>query len=168
MAREKLNDANVYDPDVVYTGRSTDSHGHSTNIRSHIPDPWVAIVSEFVHSADWPEYMSPQAFYRDAIYHRMKWASMHSDRWTSARVKALIAIAEGEAALDYADLMRESSKLYVEKARKTLSDLHGDNNQAAVKMTLASIEAGLPYIEEPWKSELTRLVDDAERRMVGL
>jgi len=168
LAREKLNDASVYDINIVYTGKSTDSHGHSTNIRSHIPDPWVATVAEFVNSPDWPEYTTFQAFYRDAIYHRMKWASMQPDRWVSDRVKALIAIAEGEAAVDYAALLRESARNYIEKARKTLADLAGDNNDEGTRLILASIEAGLPFIQEPWRSELQREVDNAERRLVGL
>ena len=168
VARETLNDANVYDPEVVYAGKSTDKHGHSTNIRAHIPNPWVAAIAEFIASSDWPEYTTIQHFYRDAIYHRMRWAAKQTNRLDSPRVRALIAIAEGEAGIENAELLREASKMYVERARKVLTALAGDNNETAVRETLKSMESGLDHIQEPWKTDLQREINNAERRLTGL
>ena len=167
MAREDLNDGNVYDPNVVYAQGSKDAQGHSTNIRAHIPDPWVGAIAEFVHSVDWPEYTTLQHFYRDAIYHRLRWAANQPNRNTSPRVQALVAIAQGDAALEHANLLRQSSQSHVDKARKILSDLLGDRNDVAVRETLKELESTLDHIQEPWRSELKRELNNAERQMSG-
>ena len=167
MAREDLRDSK-YDPDQIYTGGAKDSHGHSTNIRAHIPDNWVGVIAEFVASPDWPEYTTPQHFYRDAIFHRMRWASEQPGRRTSPRVKSLIAMAQSQASLSYANMMRETSQMLIEHARQTLSNLTGDGDDMTVRETIKDLEANLEHMTDPWRSELQRELSQWERRISGL
>lgn len=167
MAREDLSVHN-YDPNQVYSAGAKDGQGHSTNIRAHIPDSWIGAIQELVASPDWPEYKTFQHFYRDAIYHRMRWAASQPNRLNSPRVKTLIALAQGEAALNYAGLARASSQSYVEKAKRVLGELMGDNNRVAVKETLKELESTLEFLDEPWRGELAREISSYDRRVHGL
>jgi hypothetical protein len=168
VAREDLRDSDVYDPNQIYTGAAKDGQGHSTNIRAKLPDSWMGIIAELVNSPDWPEYKTPQHFYRDAIYHRMLWASRQPDRTTSPRVKTLMALSQGQAALEYLTMRREFSQSYLNSARRTLSDLIGDGSGMAVRETLKELEATIDLLEEPWRSELKREVEAYDRRVYGL
>jgi hypothetical protein len=167
VARDDLRD-DAYDPNQIYVGGSKDSQGHSTNIRAKIPDTWMGSIGEIVNSPDWPEYRSVQDFYRDAIYHRMRWATRQPDRLSSPKVKHLIALAQSKAALDYANLVRQSNQELVTDAERTLRDLAADGNQLALKQAIKELETGLDQMEEPWRSELARLLETYERRSYGL
>ena len=166
MAREDLRNTS-YDENQIYTGGAKDSHGHSTNIRCHIPDNWIGAIAELVASPDWPEFTTPQHFYRDAIFHRMHWASQQPDRRTSPRVKALIGLAQGQASLNYQNMIREGAQGYLDYARKTLTDLAGDGNEQMVRETIKDLEANLDYLAEPWRTQLQREIDTWERRVNG-
>lgn len=167
MAREDLRD-DAYDPNQVYIGGSKDAQGHATNIRAKIPDTWMGSIGEIVNSPDWPEYRSVQDFYRDAIYHRMRWASRQPDRTTSPRVAKLMAIASGTAALDYHNMITTASKEYIDQASKTLQNLVANGNQLALREAIKELESTLDLIEEPYRSELARLLETYERRAFGL
>lgn len=163
MARDDFRN-DRYDPNEVYSGGAKDHQGHSTNIRCHIPDPWTAAIAEVINSPDWPEYRTPQDFYRDAIYHRMKWASRQESRSGSERVRTLMALIQGQAALDYATLIREASHSFIENARKTLSQLLGDGNILGVRETIKELEASLDDLGEPYRSSLRTEIESWERR----
>ncbi len=167
MAREVLDRRTEYDQDVVYTGGAKDGQGHSTNIRAHIPDPWVGAISELVGSKEWPEYTTAQRFYRDAIFHRLRWCASQPNR-TSPRIIALIAIAQGQAELDATNLRREASKEYVENARTTLATLLADNDEASAREELKTLEATSEHLQDPWRADLQREIDRVERRLIGL
>lgn len=167
MARDDLRD-DAYDPNQVYIGGSKDTQGHSTNIRAKIPDTWMGSIGEIVNSNDWPEYRTVQDFYRDAIYHRMRWATRQPDRSTSVRVAKLIAIARGQAAIDYADMLMRSSQEFVENASKTLAALVANGNQLALREAMKEMENVLDELEEPYRDELRRTIETYERRSYGI
>jgi hypothetical protein len=166
LARDSFrNDS--YDPSEVYAGGAKDAQGHSANIRCHIPDHWVAAVSELVNSSEWPEYKTPQDFYRDAVYHRMRWASAQTDRSGSDRVRSLMALASGQASLSYVTMLREQSYAFLENARRTLSTLMGDGNMVAVRETIKDLESNLTDIIEPYRTMLRRELETYELRTQG-
>lgn len=167
MARNDLRD-DAYDPNEVYIGGSKDSDGHSTNIRAKIPDTWMGAVGEIVASPDWPEYRTVQDFYRDAIYHRMRWAARAPDRSTSPKVKALMALAHSDAALDYANLIREANQQLLDRATDTLRKHVSDGNQLLLRTTIKELEAGLDGMDEPWRSELEKTLETYDMRSRGL
>ncbi len=167
MARTDLDRRNEYDQDVVYTGGAKDAQGHSSNIRAHIPDPWVGAIAELVGSLEWPEFTTPQHFYRDAIFHRLRWAANQPNR-NSPRIVALIAIAQGQADLDATMLRRQTSKSFVDNARTNLATLLGDNDEVGVREELKSLEATMEHLQDPWRTELQREVTNAERRLTGI
>jgi hypothetical protein len=164
VARDSFR-SDTYDPNEIYAGGAKDAQGHSTNIRCHVPDHWVAAVHELVNSPDWPEYKTPQDFFRDAIYHRMKWSSLQPDRTGNVRVKALMALAQGQAALGYASMLREQSQAYLENARRTLSQLMGDGNMVAVRETIKELEFTLDDLVEPYRGQLEQELQTYERRL---
>lgn len=167
MAREDLRDDGGYDPNQIYSDGAKDHQGHSTNIRAHVPDTWVGAIAELVSSSDWPEYTTPQHVYRDAIYHRLVWAAKQPDRRTSPRVKALMALAQGQAALNYAAMQRAASQAYLDNARRVMSDLVGDGNVEAMKIAIKELEATLDFLDEPWRSEMNRELRTWEKRTYG-
>lgn len=164
MARDTFHD-DGYDSDIIYSDGAKDHQGHSTNIRCHIPDHWVSIIAAIVNSDQWPEYRTPQDFYRDAIFHRWHWAARQGNRRLDPRVRTLMAIANGEAALNHANTVRTSSQLFVENARATLSSLVADGNHQAVRLTIKELEASLDDLEEPWRGQLENELSTWERRI---
>lgn len=164
MARDDFR-GDVYDPGEVYTGPSKDAQGHSSNIRCHIPDPWVAAVAELVASTDWPEYRTSQDFYRDAIYHRMRWAARQENRRGSDRVRTLMALISGEAALSYATLLRETASTFVDNARRTLSLLLTDGSTDNARETIKELEAQLDHLPEPYRTQLATDLAAWQRRV---
>ena len=139
MARDDFtNDGDGYSIDNVYTGGSTDKHGHSFHLRVPIPVHWHAIIMHYVTSPDWPEYRSPQDFARDAIYHRWNWAKeweKQMGRPVTPELKQLMAMAAGrsraeqskmvdEAFVDFLDSTEEALRLkYNRQDWSTLSDM---------------------------------------------
>jgi hypothetical protein len=167
VARNDLRD-DAYDPNEVYIGGSKDRDGHSTNIRAKIPDTWMGTIGEAIASPDWPEYRSPQVCYRDAIYPRMRWMARAPDRSSSPKVRALMALAHSEAAMDYANLIRDANQSLLERADDTLRKMVSDGNQLALRSAIKELEAGLDGMEEPWRSQLESKLSEYDRRSRGL
>lgn len=167
VARDDLHD-DAYDPNEIYLGGAKDQQGHSTNIRAKIPDNWAGSIAEVVGSDDWPEYRTMTDFYRDAIYHRMRWASRHRNRQISPRAKTLIALAQADAAIAYAALIRETNENLVRGAERILANLVSDGNQLALREVIKELEVNLDKMSDPYRSELARLIETYERRGHGL
>ena len=165
MARDAFVD-DGYDPAEVYSGGAKDSDGHSTNIRAHIPDPWMGAISQLVASNDWPEYKTPQDVYRDAIYHRMRWAARQPDRSSSPRIRTLMAQASAEAALQYRMSMQNSHRQIMELMQQTFGQAIAHNDFMGARETIKELEGLLSKMDEPWRSELGRELETWERRMV--
>ncbi len=163
MARDKFVD-DGYDPNEVYAGGAKDTDGHSTNIRAHIPDPWTGVISQLIASSDWPEYKTAQHFYRDAIYHRMRWASKVRNRSDSPRIRTLMAQAQADAALQYRMSMQRSHKAIVDLMSETMGEARANNDFMGMKETLKEIESLLDKMDEPWRSKLASELADWERR----
>lgn len=164
MARENFVD-DGYDPQEIYAGGAKDADGHSTNIRCHIPDPWMGAIQELIASPEWPEYRTPQDFYRDAIYHRIRWASRQPDRTSSARVRTLMAQAQAEAALQYRMSMQRSHRDILDLMQKTFGEAVANNDYMGIKETVKDIEALLDKMDEPWRSRLASELESWNRRV---
>lgn len=164
MGRDSFSQ-DLYDQDDVYTGPAKDDKGHSHNIRCHIPPDWVSAIAEFINSPDWPEYKTPQDFYRDAIYHRMRWASKQPDRGRNERVRTLMAMASIQAALGHKTMIRAESQKLLEEARQAFASLAGDGNLIAVRELIKDLEYSLTDIEEPYRSQLAHEIETWERRI---
>jgi hypothetical protein len=59
---------------------SQDHHGHSTNLRVHIPTTWRSMMEQLIQSDQWPEYNSIQSIVRDSLYHRLRWTGTQKNR----------------------------------------------------------------------------------------
>ncbi len=164
LARDKFVD-DGYDPQEIYAGGAKDSDGHSTNIRAHIPDPWMGMISELVASPEWPEYRKPTDVYRDAIYHRIRWAGRQTNRKTSDRVRTLMAQAQAEAALRYRMNMQHSHRAIMTLMQETFSMAIANSDYTGLRETIKDLEAQLSKMDEPWRSELGRELASWERRL---
>lgn len=167
MARTDFRD-DAYDPNDVYMGGAKDSQGHSTNIRAHIPDTWTGMISEIVASPDWPEYQTLQDFYRDAIYHRMRWAQRQHGRSQNPRVRTLMAIINSQASLQYASTVRTAAEEQVQAAGRTLAEMVADGNVIAIRETIKELEANLTDLPEPWRTRLATELETWERRISSM
>ncbi len=166
VARNDLRD-DAYDPNDIYMGGAKDAQGHSTNIRAHIPDTWVGMINQIVSSPLWPEYQTFQDFYRDAIYQRMRWAQRQPNRGNDPKVRALMAIINSQASLNYASTVRQAAEEQVNAASRTLSQMVADGNSIAVRETIKELEANLTDLPEPWRSRLAAELETWERRIAN-
>lgn len=164
MARSDFRD-NPYDPNEIYMGGAKDAQGHSTNIRAHIPDTWVGMINQIVSSPEWPEYQTFQDFYRDAIFHRMRWTQSQPNRGRDPKVRTLMALINSDAALSHQSMLRQAAEDQLANASRTLSQMVADGNVAAVRETISELEANLSDLPEPWRSRLASELEQFERRI---
>lgn len=164
MARNDLRD-DAYDPNDIYMGGAKDAQGHSTNIRAHIPDTWVGMINQVVSSPEWPEYQTLQDFYRDAIFHRMRWAQQQPNRGRDPKVRTLMAIINSQATLNHQATVRAAAEEQVNAASRTLSQMVADGNPVAVRETIKELEANLTDLPEPWRGRLAAELETWERRI---
>jgi hypothetical protein len=155
MAAAKAGD---YDVDQIITA-SQDKFGHSANVRTHIPRPWVGMINEIVQSDDWPEYKGQNAFIRDAIYHRLHWASEQSDRYMKPEVAKQIIIAQRMAS--YEQLRQD-----LEQIEELMTDLDDTFRKVVSSGDLATAKTMLSDFEDMAHSEfrsphLEKLLDKA-------
>jgi hypothetical protein len=88
MARPSLD--GEYSPAEIWAG-AQDDHGHSAYMRLPFPKSWMGQIGDLVGSNEWPEYSSPQAFVRDAIWHRLHWVSKQTNRKHAEDTAMLLA-----------------------------------------------------------------------------
>lgn len=126
-----------YDPTRFYTYGS-DKHGHSSEIRVHLPKSLMGELSRLVESQQIPEYQRPVHILRDGLYHRVKQLSrMLDDGELDRAVNMAILLSEEEAmkaetaeARSLIDAVRSNCQdLYdqgdIERLREYLSDRAG-------------------------------------------
>lgn len=155
MARADFADG--YSIDDIYAGGSKDEQGHSSNLRCHVPDSWLGALAELVASKEWPEYKTVQHIIRDAVYHRIKWASNQSDRGRLPGVKLAIVMAEQEERLDGQTRMRNNYKRLREKIELTFREALAEREGMVVREIISDFMDQLEEFPEPYQS---RLLDD--------
>lgn len=94
-----------YDPDEIMTS-SQDRNGHSTNQRVHVPPSWRAMMEQYIQSDQWPEYRHMADIVRDALYHRLYWASQQKNRSQFPEVASAMVRERYRKRLD-AEVLRE-------------------------------------------------------------
>jgi hypothetical protein len=100
-----------YDPFEIHT-RSQDEHGHTFSPRAHMPKTMGAIVGAFLASPLFPEYNSPAAFIRDAVYHRAKFWETQQERDSLPAGARLLRIYEVETrATEYRAMLKQVDKM---------------------------------------------------------
>ena len=164
MAREAFID-DGYDPDEIYSGGSKDKQGHSTNLRVHVPDPWMAVMGELVSNVNWPEYRTIQHFVRDAIYHRLRWVERTRTRVLNERAQTLMTQVQIEAALAHRVQMQDSHKHIMETMRDAFSRSFAAGDFIGARESIKEVEALLGKMEEPWRSEVARELESWESRL---
>lgn len=167
MARSDFK-SDTYDVNEIYTGGSKDEQGHSSNLRVKVPDSWAAIVSNFVSSAEWPEYISVQAFVRDAIFHRMHWASQQKNRGAQTKIRQLMELATMHESLTLRAGFRTSYQDFHDQMnvvfRNALSDGDGQN----VRLLLSDFQDRTEQFDEPYRSKLLDELRYWEKRAADL
>lgn len=149
----------VYDIDEIYTGGSKDHQGHSTNLRVHVPDPWVGVIAELVGSPHFPEYKNSQDVIRDALYHRLKWATSHRDRSSDEQIKALMAITAQKARLHAADRLRGEAVAFREEIDTTMRRILADGGGQAAASWLEEMAHQIDTdVPEPYRSNLMEVI----------
>lgn len=166
MSRDQFANqgSNAYDVNDIIT-TSQDDHGHSTNLRVHIPKPWAAILHQIANSDTWPEYGNVHAIVRDALYHRMHWISEQKGREQFPAVAQAVAIARAEAKIEVQDRTAESVDQLKKRIDKTLGDFLAEHQyEAVVEWVDEFAEETLPSIQEPWRTKLAGQLSTYKRR----
>lgn len=164
MARQDFID-DTYDEEEIYAGGSKDAQGHSTNMRTHIPDPWMAAIGELISSPDWPEYKTSQHFIRDAIFHRLHWSLRQGKRKTSERVKRLVALSRLQAETNYRAMEREAFQELITDLRQAFRDAHADGDNMGLRELLKETEAHLDDMPQPYRDQIRDEIISWDRRL---
>jgi hypothetical protein len=161
VARKDFNASDDYNPDDIYSGGSMDAHGHSSNLRCHVPRAWLGPLTMLVASPQWPEYDSVQAIIRDALYHRMHWASTQRDREATVGVARAMAIMRLQQKREEAERrMEEAEELDVSINDTVLKLLHAGDSKSA-NVLLDEFEDTVRTTQE--EPHLTTLLETIER-----
>jgi len=164
MARKDFID-DGYSEEEIYSGGSKDVQGHSTNLRTTVPDPWMAAMGELISSPDWPEYKTSQHFVRDAIFHRLHWTLRQTDRKSNDRVKRLVAMSRLTAEINYRAMERETYQTLLTELRQAFRDAHADGDEMGVREMIKEVESTLDQIPQPYRSQIGDEVISWDRRL---
>jgi hypothetical protein len=150
VAREDfVNDG--YDPDEIYSGGSKDRQGHSTNLRVHVPDPWVGLMAEIVANTKWPEYRTTQQLVRDAVYHRLRWIERTKTRPMTPRIKTLMAQLRIEEVLTSRMAMQERHDNMLKTMHTAFSQAVAQGDFVGAREVKKEVEELLEQMEEAWR-----------------
>lgn len=168
MAHEDFaGEGGGYDPNEIVTG-SQDDHGHSINLRVHIPTPWRAMMEQYIQSDQWPEYSSIQAIFRDALYHRLHWISTQKDRTQFPNVRMAMIRERYRKRLnddaDYLASMRQFRSDLDVTLTKMLQDEEYEAVQSYVEDMLADIDAFPGREQEKLINQLHTYLERAKGR----
>lgn len=164
MARQDFID-DGYSEEEIYSGGSKDNQGHSTNVRAHVPDPWMAAIGELIASPDWPEYKTSQHFIRDAIFHRLHWSIRQTNRRTNERVRRLIAISRLKAETNYRAMEREAYQELLTDLKQAFRDAHSDGDAVGLREILKEAESHLDDIPMPYRTQIQDEIISWDRRL---
>lgn len=165
MAREDFTaESSDYDINQVYTGSASDDNGHSVNLRCNIPTHWAASITELVNSVDWPEINSTQAFVRDAIYHRMHWASEQTDRTRIESVRKLRAIELMKQAIARHSFIRRAYEQMMEEMQETFRSASVHSDREVLLALIEEVEVAIKEFPEAMQDKLHDELDYWKRR----
>lgn len=168
MARDDLVSPVPHNYDDIYVGGASRD---AANIRCRVPVEWTTLIAELVNDRGWPEYRTPQDFYRDAIYHRLEWADRlqrSGKRPLSARARIIFGMAQARQALEMQRFIRENAGELHETIVRDLRDQTAEGNYEGVRETLKEVEEWLTDIPEPWRSRLATEMETYKRRVDSL
>ena len=160
MARRDFQ-ADEYDPDEIYAGGSMDTHGHSSNLRCHVPKTWLGPMSSLIASPEWPEYRDTQSIIRDALYHRLHWTTTQKDREAAPGVARAMAIMRFERSREAAEQMMHEAEEMDQGINNTVIELlRAGDNDSATRLLNEFDDTVRQTFPEP---HLSRLLETIER-----
>lgn len=161
MAREDYEGG--YRIDEILT-RSQDEHGHSANLRVHVPVPWRALMEQVCQSDAWPEYRSIQDIVRDSLYHRLHWVSGQKEREAFPEVRAAMMQVRLERQLSYITESARMWREFSERIEETLTTLAAANDWEIVKNFCDDAAEEIDDVPQPYRGKLAAQLDMWKRR----
>ena len=151
MARDQFqtNDPSEYDVDEIWKG-SSDKQGHSAHIRVPVPKHWSGQIQSIIHN-DKFDYKSPQEFARDAIYHRLRWAS---EKLKDEKFQARLGVDKLQAHVEHYVVEAEGYREFTARLDEAaaLAQSAGDSKEFAALIDLMRDEADVT-LREPFRTE---------------
>ena len=142
---------------------STDSRGHSDNFRVHMPQGWLAIISQVVESKEIPAYKSAADLVRDAVWHRLEYLEKRVVL-DAATTERMYLEATHNAMTEWRERVERNDAM-VEEARLTLSPRNADKPgyaELVARVTETACGSG-----HPWRGQVLEVGAEAERALVG-
>lgn len=139
---------------IIYTS-STDGSGQRMDVRAKVPSAHMHFIGAMIARREIPGYNTIGDFVRDAIYHRM-WDVAEGIKLSPVdleRLKARQLQTATEAAVERV----ENNNALVAEARTALGRLQG---QPGLEDYLDVLRVTAAYMEEPWRGQMLRLVDE--------
>lgn len=122
---------NKYSPDKFYTA-SRNKKGFASTLRVNLPPEVLSIVSQLVQSKVIPEYTTGEAFFRDAIVHRLKYIEgmVKDDRVPLTKAAKLMMELDASAKFHSE---RETVERTLKNYEESLQMAEGRDKQAILK-----------------------------------
>jgi len=167
MAHEDFaSEAGGYDPDEIVTV-AQDAHGHSTNLRVHVPTTWRAMMEHIIQSDQWPEYTSVQTILRDALYHRLHWTGTQKDRSQHPGVARAMVRERYRKRLDEDIAIEAENREFRKKLDKTLSEMLQREEYDSVLSYAEDMLADIGNFAGPEQEKLTNQLHTYLERAKG-
>jgi hypothetical protein len=168
MAREEFIDS-AYSINEVYTGGASDQKGHSVNPRVKMPDHWLAAIHAVVDDLNaFPEYRRNHvAFIRDAIHHRLVWASEQTNRGDMSRVRHHAAMLKAEAQLQLRTQTRDQFTALSKLLDSTFTTALIEGDLTGIQELMDDFATTLNDWPEPYRTKLQASLHYWEKRIIG-
>jgi len=142
-----------YSVDKFYV-RSTNKHDHAASHRIYMPPEMVAEIARAV--AKYPWYRSTTDFVRDAIYHRLRWVDQDVD---IPGLKEWLELEEHNSDRESLRRKMATMTLMVDESTTDVHDVLKLNNPKHTAKLIESLTGMMERMEEPWRSEMSDLID---------
>lgn len=156
-----------YDPNEIMTG-SQDKHGHSTNLRVHVPTTWRAMIEQLIQSDQWPEYSSLQAVFRDSLYHRLHWTTTQKNRGQFPNIARAMVRERYRKRIENDILLEASIKEFRQSIDRSLSEMlqreEYESVQSYVEDLLADMDSFKGHEQEKLVNQLHTYLERAKGR----